>query len=98
MSRKVNVALQLANIAGAVIYLIAASYSWALPQERGLNSTTGEPFIWALGALPILAIFGVLNLFWGAIIATSGSWRNGRPWLVMGCVWLVSVGIDFAHH
>ena len=98
MSRKVNVGLLLANIVGAVIYLIASSYSWALPQERGLNAMTGEPFIWALGVLPIWALFFLLNLIWGAMIAARKHWRSGRLWLVTVCFWLVSVAVDFAHH
>jgi hypothetical protein len=98
MSRKVNIALLLANIGGVVIYLIASSYSWALPQERGLNSTTGEPFVWALGVLPIWALFLLLNLIWGAIIAARKQWRSGHLWLITGCIWLVSVAVDFAHH
>lgn len=98
MSRKVNIAFLLANIVGIVIYLIASSYSWALPQEHVLNSTTGEPFIWALGILPIWALFLLLNLIWGAIIAARKQWRSGRLWLVTGCIWLVSVAVDFAHH
>lgn len=98
MSPKVSIALLLANIVGAAIYLIASSYSWALPQERGLNSTTGEPFIWALGVLPIWALFLLLNLIWGAIIVARKQWRSGRLWLFTGCIWLVSLTIDFAHH
>jgi hypothetical protein len=98
MPGKVNVALLLANIVGAAIYLIASSYSWALPQERGLTSMTGEPFIWALGVLPIWALFFLLNLIWGAIITARPQWRSGRLWLVAGCIWLVSVAVDFAHY
>jgi hypothetical protein len=60
--------LLMANVIGAVVYVIAASPSWAIPQERGLHSTTGEPFIWALSVLPILAAFTLLNLAWGAYI------------------------------
>lgn len=98
MSRKVNIGLLLANFVGAIIYLIASSYSWALPKERGLNSTTGEPFVWVLGVLPIWAVFLLLNLIWGALIITRKQWRSGRFWLITGCIWLVSVVIDFAHH
>jgi hypothetical protein len=98
MSPAVNLVLLLANFVGAMIYLIASSYSWALPQEHGLASTTGEPFIWALGVLPIWAFFLLLNLIWGAIIAGRKQWRSGRLWLVTGCIWIASVAVDFAHH
>jgi hypothetical protein len=98
MSGKVNRLLLVANIVGAVLYLIASSYSWALPQERGVNGTTGEPFVWALGVLPIWAVFLVMNLIWGGIILARKQWRSGRFWLVTGGIWLLSVAVDFAHH
>lgn len=98
MSRKVNMALLLANIVGALICLFASSYSWVSPHERGLNSTTGEPFVWALGVVPIWATFLLLNLIWGALIAARRHWRSARFWLITGCIWLVSVAVDFAHH
>jgi hypothetical protein len=33
------------NLAGAVVCECLASRSWAIPQERGLHSETGEPFV-----------------------------------------------------
>lgn len=98
MSGKVNKFLLAANMVGAVVYLIASSYSWALPQERGVSSTTGEPFVWALGVLPIWALFLVVNLIWGGVILARKQWRSGRFWLITSGLWLVSVAVDFAHH
>lgn len=98
MPRKVNLALLLANIVGAVIYLIASSYSWALPQERGLHAVTGEPFVWALYVLPIWAFFCLLDLIWGGVIVARRQWGSGRIWLITPCVWLVAMAIDFTHH
>lgn len=98
MSGKVNTLLLAGNIVGAVVYLIASSYSWALPPERGMNATTGEPFVWALGVLPIWAVFLLLNLIWGGLIVVRKHWRSGRFLLVTGGIWLISVVVDFAHH
>jgi len=97
-ARRVSLALFIVNVIGTIIYVVAASHSWAIPQERGLHSTTGEPFIWALFVVPILAAFTVLNLLWGAYICFSRRWRNGYFWLMSAGVWLIAVWIDFAHH
>ena len=59
--------LFIVNVLGAITYVIAASPSWAIPHERGLNSTTGEPFVWALFVVPIFAVFALVNLSWGGI-------------------------------
>lgn len=98
MPPKVNIALLIANVAGAIVYIVVASHSWAIPQEHGLNATTGEPFVWALYVLPIWALFSSLDLIWGAIIAVRRQWRNGRLWLIATCIWLVAAVFDFAHH
>lgn len=90
-----------ANVIGAILYVIAASRGgWANPEERaaGIYTTTGEPFVWALNILPIVAIFLVINLVWGARILTRPQWQGGRLWLLTAAVWLGAVVIDFAHH
>ena len=93
-----DVALLAVNVLGAITYVVAASHSWAIPQERGLNSTTGEPFVWALFVVPIFAVFAVPNLSWGGYICTKRRWRSGYFWLMAAAVWLIAIGIDFAHH
>jgi len=98
MPSKTNIALLLANVAGAIIYVVVASRSWAVPQERGLNAATGEPFIWALYVVPIWALFSSLDLVWGTIIAIRRQWRSGRFWLIATGVWLVAAVFDFTHH
>jgi len=97
---RLGLTLFIVNVIGTIIYLVAVSLNWAIPQERelGLHSTTGEPFIWALGALPILAVFTLLNLAWGAYICFKKRWRSGYFWLMTAAVWLIAVWIDFAHH
>ena len=65
------------NLAGAVDYECLASRSWAIPQERGLHSETGEPFVWAFSVMPVFTIFFVVDVFWGALILVSQQWRRG---------------------
>ena len=97
MHNKTVPLLLVLNLLGAVGYLAVASISWTLPAERGLHSTTGEPFIWAMSIWPILALFFLIDLVWAAVILVKRRWRNGRLWLIP-LVWLVAISIDFAHH
>ena len=97
-ARRLGLTLFIVNVIGTVIYVAAASPSWAIPQERGLHSTTGEPFIWALFVVPVLAAFALLNLVWGAYICFNKTWRSGYFWLMAAVVWLLAVWTDFAHH
>jgi hypothetical protein len=87
-----------ANAIGACVYVYRASPSWAIPQERGLVPTTGEPFVWFIGVMPVVAVFFVLNLIWGALILARRQWGSGRFWLLAALIWLVAVSIDFIHH
>jgi hypothetical protein len=93
-----GVVLLVLNFIGAIIYVHRASLSWAIPQEKGLHSQTGEPFIWAAGVIPIFAIFFVVNGVWGGLILVRRQWRNGYLWLLTALIWLVAIVIDFAHH
>ena len=93
-----SLALLVINIIGAIIYVIRALPSWAIPRERGLHSMTGEPFVWALSVLPIIVGFALLNLLWGAHICFNRKWRSGYFWVMAAGVWLIAVWIDFAHH
>ncbi len=83
-SSRWDLALLTVNVLGAITYVIAASRSWAIPQERGLNSTTGEPFVWALFVVPIFAVFAVVNLLGGG---TSSPREDGEAVLLAdgGC-------------
>jgi hypothetical protein len=94
------VAFLVANVVGAILYLFAASRGgWTIPAERaaGLDTTTGEPFVWFLEILPIVAIFFVINVAWTIILARR-QWSGGRFWLLAAATWLVAILIDFAHH
>jgi len=93
-----NLALLVANAVGAIVYVLRASPSWAIPKEHGVVPITGEPFVWFAGTLPIVAIFFVLNLAWMGLIVARRRWRSGRFWLLAALSWLVAVCVDFAHH
>ncbi len=98
MRSKVNQGLLVANIIGAVIYVLWASHSWVIPRERGLHAATGEPFVWALYVLPVWASFSAVDLIWGVLIVARRQWRNGLEWLLSACIWFIAVLSDFAHH
>ena len=98
LTRRVSLALFVLNMIGAVIYVVAASPSWAIPQEHGVVPITGEPFVWFAGVFPIVAGFLLLNLSWGALILGCRRWSSGRYWLSTIPLWLVAVLVDFAHH
>jgi hypothetical protein len=99
---RLSLAFLVLNLLGAALYLylVARPGSWVIPQERelGLHSVTGEPFIWALHALPIYFFFVLLNLIWGVMILFCRAWRNGRLWILSGLIWVSAVLVDFAHH
>ncbi len=99
-TRRLSPALFSVNVIGAVIYIIRASPSWAIPQERelGLNSITGEPFVWFACVALIVVGFALLNLVWGVYICFNRRWRSGYSWLMAAAVWIIAVCIDFAHH
>jgi hypothetical protein len=87
-------------VAGAILYLFTASRGgWAIPAERaaGINTTTGEPFIWFLNILPIVATFLVINVVWVTILARR-QWKGCVFWLLSAVIWMTAVTIDFAHH
>jgi hypothetical protein len=98
LTQRANVILLVANLIGASLYVWRSSFSWAIPQEKGLNSTTGEPFIWALAVIPVVAVALLVNVPWGVMILRRRQWDSGRLWLLVGIVWLAAIAVDFAHH
>lgn len=98
LKQRANVILLVINVAGALLYVWRASFSWAIPGEKGLDSTTGEPFIWAIAVLPVFAIALFMNVSWGVMILRRRQWSSGRLWLFVVMIWLVAIAIDFAHH
>ena len=100
LSQTFNLSLLACNVTGIAAYLVLASRAWAIPEERalGMNSTTGEPFVWAMSVFPIYAVFLLLNCIWGVRLLRRHDWRSGRFWVVTCGLWLGAVVIDFAHH
>jgi hypothetical protein len=86
------------NFVGAIVYVRFSSLSWAIPEEKGLHSQTGEPFIWALSVIPIFSLFFAVNAVWGVIILARRQWRSGYLWLLTVLIWIVAAMSDFAHH
>ena len=86
LARPGRLALLILNLIGAIVYVALASRSWAIPQEVGLDSETGEPFVWALSVLPIFAVFSVMNVTWGAFILARRQWRGGSLWLLAALI------------
>jgi hypothetical protein len=35
---------------------------------------------------------------WGVIILWRRRWSSGRLWLFVVMIWLIAIGVDFAHH
>ena len=93
-----NVILLSVNLAFALLDIWRSSFSWAITQEKGLHSTTGEPFIWAIAVVPVLAVVFLINAPWGLLILRRKQWDSGRLWIAVGVIWLVAIAIDFAHH
>jgi hypothetical protein len=100
LTRRTSLVLLVLNVMGVVLYLWWASHAWANPQERamGIDSITGEPYVWAVGVFPIWAVFLLLNAIWGVLILRWRQWRSARLWLLVVPIWFIAVAIDFAHH
>ena len=95
-----DIGMALANVIGVFVYLWRAHFSWAIPEERaaGIYTVTGEPFIWALGVLPVWAFFLAVNLAWAATVIFRRPQRGGIPFALASALWVVAVIVDFAHH
>ncbi|WP_246410496.1 hypothetical protein [Granulicella aggregans] len=101
LSTAESMALVVLNVLGAIGYDIAASRGgWKIPEEvaAGINVTTGEPFIWFISILPIVAAFFVINVTWGVCVLRRQRWKAGLYWIIAAAVWLGAVVIDFRHH
>jgi hypothetical protein len=98
LTQRLNVALLVANLIGACIYVAGASHSWAIPEEHCVVPITGEPLVWFAYVAPVFAVFTLVNLTWAALILRYRQWQSGRLWLLAALIWLVAIAIDFAHH
>lgn len=78
LRRRATLAVITANVLGAIMYVVEASSSWAIPEERaaGIYSITGEPFVWAFSVWPVLTLFILLNLVWAGVLISRRRWRD----------------------
>lgn len=88
------------NLAGVFLYLRLASFAWRRPEEvaAGIDSVTGEPFVWAGFVYPIWAIFLLLNAAWFIISRRRRQQARVAAYLLITLGWIVGLAIDFAHH
>jgi hypothetical protein len=89
-----------ANVAGVLLYLRAASVTWAIPAERaaGITSVTSEPFIWALGVLPIWGVFVVADVAWVVFRRRRSVRSNLVVTLGVVGIWLAAFAVDYSRH
>jgi hypothetical protein len=89
-----------ANVLGVLLYLRLASAAWAIPAERaaGIDSVTGEPFVWVMSVFPVWGTSLLANIIWALIAHRRGQRINTLSRLVVLTGWIVAVVIDFAHH
>jgi hypothetical protein len=95
-----SAALIAANVLGMFVYLRLASLAWAIPAERaaGIDSVTGEPFVWAMAVVPVWGIVLLANIIWAIIAHQRGQRVSAMSRLVILMGWVAAVIIDFAHH
>jgi hypothetical protein len=93
-SRRVQVGWLVANTLGAAAFLFTASEAWIGPDTEPL----GEPFVWAIKALPLLAIFLVLHFGVGGMVIA----RRRRDWVAplisTILLWMAAILFDNVHH
>ena len=89
-----------ANLAGVVLYLRVASMTWAIPAERaaGIASVTSEPFIWALGVLPIWGVFLVADVAWAVLRRRRSLRSNLVLALTILVIWVAAFAVDYSRH
>jgi hypothetical protein len=77
-----------------------AHYAWAIPEERaaGIYTVTGEPFIWALGVLPVWAVFLLLDGVWAVVIIRRRPRRGSLSFALVLALWVMAYVVDYIHH
>lgn len=98
--RRMSLSLLVLNVFAAILYVYVAMPSWMNPIElaQGVNTTTGEPFVWAARALPIVTALFLINLTWGMYICVKRKWQTGLLWITSIAIWVIAIWIDFSHH
>ena len=88
------------NLAGIAVYLVAAVPSWGDPGFPGANGA--GPFIWFVGAFPILLAFFIIDSIWLAgravVVFQSREWARLYTGGILIVLWFVSCLVDFSHH
>jgi hypothetical protein len=98
-----NLAIVLANVLGAAIYLWFSVPHWAPAELANMSGAgAGDPIIWGLSALPTFAFFLLLNLVWllwaGTMFFVRRRWPVKIIYLVVPALWAVTLYVDFSHH
>lgn len=105
LTRSRTTALWLAlNVAAAAAYVFVASSWWQdpaypLPPDQ---FPAGDALAWGVTALPIFLVCALLDV--GLLSWVVVRRLKGRRWPISALawcipiVWLVALGIDFAHH
>jgi len=102
LSRKFWIAF-IVNVLGALAYLFVAQQFWADPALRDVpGAGAGDPIIWVLEALPILATFILGNFIWALYefgrFLLKRRVNLGFMYLSIPVVWAVAIYIDYSHH
>ena len=95
LSKRSNIMLVTVNAVAICLFMLTAVDTWPIAGEEGLNSTTAEPFIWALTTLPVLLIALIVNVLWGAMVLVRRQWSSARVWSIVVCFWFLVVVVDF---
>ncbi|MGI8766265.1 MAG: hypothetical protein ACR2KM_07110 [Gemmatimonadaceae bacterium] len=90
------------NLLSAACYLYFASWVWPEPELRGTEYaiSPGDPFVWALSALPTFVLCMVINavllIAWRIDRRRADGWRpSALAWLIP-LLWLAACAIDRA--
>jgi hypothetical protein len=95
--KSLDITFMAVNAVGIALYLLLASRGWRIPQEHGMVPVAGEPFVWAL-ALPVLGVFVLADVVWGALLLRGRESKRRLWWLVTAAAWLLAIGMDFSRH
>src|SRR5215213_2570768 len=91
------------NALGIFLYIVAASFSWRIPQEESavlFPATAGSALVWTSSAFPLLILAVIANTIWIiALVKTGNANRNMKRMLVLvALAWTIAIIIDFWHH
>jgi hypothetical protein len=91
------------NVVGALAYLAMASKTWLEPELAGTEvARGGDAAVWFTTALPILAVFVVINC--SVVLSQLFTYLKRKEWKLgpaawsIPAFWAISVCIDFLHH